>query len=60
MADDCRCERTLSSRFGINLADNFDIGLVTLYIDTSLLFTVAQKISSSTPSRRRTSGSAGR
>jgi vitamin B12 transporter len=31
--------KTLSSRFGINLADNFDIGLVTRYIDTSLLFT---------------------
>ena len=31
--------KTLSSRFGINLADNFDIGLVARYFDTSLLFT---------------------
>jgi vitamin B12 transporter len=31
--------KTLSSRFGINLADNFDVGLVTRYIDTFLLFT---------------------
>ena len=31
--------KTLSSRFGINLGHNFDIGLVTRYIDTSLLFT---------------------
>ena len=31
--------KTLSSRFGIDLADNFDIGLVTRYIDTSLHFT---------------------
>jgi vitamin B12 transporter len=30
--------KTLSSRFGINLADNFDIGLATRYIDTSLRF----------------------
>jgi len=31
--------KTLSARFGAGLADNFDIGLVTRYIDTSLLFT---------------------
>jgi vitamin B12 transporter len=31
--------KTLSSRFGIDLADNFGIGLVTRYIDTSLHFT---------------------
>jgi vitamin B12 transporter len=37
--DNAYDNKTLSSRFGINLADNFDIGLVTRYIDTSLLFT---------------------
>jgi vitamin B12 transporter len=31
--------KTLSARFGAGLADNFDIGLVTRYVDTSLLFT---------------------
>jgi vitamin B12 transporter len=37
--DNAYDNKTLSSRFGINLADNFDIGLLTRYIDTSLLFT---------------------
>jgi vitamin B12 transporter len=37
--DNAYDNKTLSSRFGFNLADNFDIGLVTRYIDTSLLFT---------------------
>jgi vitamin B12 transporter len=37
--DNAYDNKTLSSRFGITLADNFDIGLVTRYIDTSLLFT---------------------
>jgi vitamin B12 transporter len=37
--DNAYDNKTLSSRFGINLADNFDIGLVTRYIDTSLFFT---------------------
>ena len=31
--------KTFSGRFGANLTDNFDIGVVTRYIDTSLLFT---------------------
>jgi vitamin B12 transporter len=31
--------KTFSGRFGANLTDNFDIGLVTRYIDTSLRFT---------------------
>ena len=37
--DNAYDNKTVSSRFGINLTDNFDIGLVTRYIDTSLLFT---------------------
>jgi vitamin B12 transporter len=31
--------KTFSGRFGANLTDNFDIGVVTRYIDTSLRFT---------------------
>ena len=31
--------KTLSARFGADLASNFDIGLVTRYVDTSLRFT---------------------
>jgi vitamin B12 transporter len=31
--------KTFSGRFGANLTNNFDIGVVTRYIDTSLLFT---------------------
>jgi vitamin B12 transporter len=37
--DNAYDNKTVSSRFGINLTDNFDIGLVARYIDTSLLFT---------------------
>jgi vitamin B12 transporter len=37
--DNAYDNKTVSSRFGINLADNFDIGLVARYLDTSLLFT---------------------
>lgn len=31
--------KTFSARFGVNLADNFDLGLVARYLDTSLRFT---------------------
>ena len=31
--------KTFSGRFGANLTDNFDIGVVTRYLDTSLRFT---------------------
>jgi vitamin B12 transporter len=31
--------KTFSGRFGANLAENFDIGVVTRYVDTSLRFT---------------------
>ena len=31
--------KTFSARFGANLADNFDLGLVARYLDTSLCFT---------------------
>ena len=51
--DNAYDNKTLSSRFGINLADNFDIGLVTRYIDTSLLFTGDDFLGPESPEEHR-------